>query len=181
MAIDRSNHYKHNEVLVLMGCDFQYIDSAHHYQNMDRLISYINSNFGGQYHAQYSTPSDYVKAVHSYDIAWPTRYDDMFPYADIEHQYWTGYFTSRPNNKAYIRELSHQFHSATQMYSLTAIDQTATQAEIDNVIDTKNQVLDKMGILSHHDAVTGTGKQRTADDYSYKAWQGVQANNPTYS
>lgn len=107
MANDRASHYRHNEVLVLMGCDFQYIDSGRHYQNMDNIISYINTHMGDKYHAQYSTPSDYVKAVHSYDLKWPTKYDDMMPYADDPHQFWTGYFTARPNNKAYIRELSH--------------------------------------------------------------------------
>lgn len=153
-----------------MGCDFTYIDSVREYQNMDRLIETINSNFNGKYHAQYSTPTDYVKAVNSYDIEWPTRYDDMMPYADCPHQYWTGYFTARPNNKAYIRDLSHAFHASTQMYSLTALDQQATQAQVDEVLDTKYKVHDVVGIVSHHDAVTGTGKQRTADDYSHKVW-----------
>ena len=52
---------------------------------------------------KYSTIYDYVNAVKAEDITWPTKYDDMFPYADWEDQYWTGYFTSRANSKSQIR------------------------------------------------------------------------------
>ena len=49
---------------------------------------------------RYSTIYDYVNAVKAEDITWPTKYDDMFPYADNPDQYWSGYFTSRANSKS---------------------------------------------------------------------------------
>jgi alpha-mannosidase len=51
----------------------------------------------------YSTPYTYIKALQSLDVTWPTKYDDMFPYADKPYAYWTGYFSSRANDKEYIR------------------------------------------------------------------------------
>jgi len=46
------------------------------------------------------------------DAAWLCRRslktDDFFPYADGPHQFWTGYFTSRPAFKRYER-LSSNF------------------------------------------------------------------------
>lgn len=36
------------------------------------------------------------------------KHDDFFPYADGPHQFWTGYFTSRPALKRYER-LSNNF------------------------------------------------------------------------
>lgn len=36
------------------------------------------------------------------------KMDDFFPYADGPHQFWTGYFTSRPAFKRYER-LSNNF------------------------------------------------------------------------
>lgn len=41
----------------------------------------------------------YVDGLASENIEWPTKYDDMFPYADDDVSYWTGYFTSRANDK----------------------------------------------------------------------------------
>lgn len=37
---------------------------------------------------------------------WNLKQDDFFPYAMKMHGYWTGYFTSRPTFKGYIREMS---------------------------------------------------------------------------
>ncbi len=48
---------------------------------MDKLIKYINENFGDQFNLFYSTPSMYVDALAQLDVEWPTKYDDMFPYS----------------------------------------------------------------------------------------------------
>ncbi len=56
---------------------------------------------------EYSTPSRYLDALANANVKWPTKYDDMFPYADDPLSYWTGYFTSRANDKEYIRRASH--------------------------------------------------------------------------
>jgi hypothetical protein len=32
------------------------------------------------------------------------KLDDMFPYADRQNEFWTGYFTSRANSKGQARE-----------------------------------------------------------------------------
>jgi hypothetical protein len=65
------------------------------------LIDYWNTNIFDLTNIEliYSTPSIYVDAVAAENIVWPTKYDDMFPYADHEAAYWTGYFTSRANSK----------------------------------------------------------------------------------
>jgi len=40
-----------------------------------------------------------LNAVHRADKVWTTKQDDFFPYADGDHSYWTGYYTSRPTQK----------------------------------------------------------------------------------
>jgi len=50
----------------------------------------------------------------------------MFPYADSIYTYWTGYFTSRANDKEYTRRGSHNIHASNKLYSLEAIDQSTT-------------------------------------------------------
>lgn len=102
----RAEHYLHNEVLLMFGFDFEFMDAFYNYGNMDNMIAYMNENYGHRYHFQYSTPSNYVDAINQYNVSWPTKYDDMFPYGDSKDSYWTGYFTNRPNHKAYIRRAS---------------------------------------------------------------------------
>ena len=53
--------------------------------------------------AFYSTPTTYLDALHKSNQTWGLKTDDFFPYADCPHCYWTGYFTSRPALKRYVR------------------------------------------------------------------------------
>ena len=55
----------------------------------------------------------YIDAVNAADLEWPTKYDDMFPYADKKDAYWAGYFTSRPILKENIRRSSQIFNSSS--------------------------------------------------------------------
>ena len=57
----------------------------------------------GRVHAFYSTPTIYLDALHNASQTWELKTDDFFPYADCPHCYWTGYFTSRPALKRYVR------------------------------------------------------------------------------
>lgn len=108
---DRLKHYLTDDIFMLFGCDFQYMQAHLNYRNLDNMIEYVNANFGDKYHFKYSTPSEYVEALNKKNVTWPTKYDDMMPYGD-GGGYWTGYFTSRANLKSYVREVSHKFHAS---------------------------------------------------------------------
>ena len=66
----------------------------------------MNKHHGDKYFLKYSTPSNYVDALAKLNITWPVKKDDGFPYSSGLDQYWSGYFTSRPNSKEYIRRAS---------------------------------------------------------------------------
>ena len=54
--------------------------------------------------AFYSTPSCYLYALNKANQTYTSKADDFFPYASRAHTFWTGYFTSRPALKGYVRQ-----------------------------------------------------------------------------
>jgi hypothetical protein len=117
-------------------------------------MKYVNDH-ASEYNVKmfYSTPSQYVDAIHkSSNASFPIKYDDFFPYADNPHAFWTGYFTSRSPYKGYVRQMSSLLHSVQGLF--------ATSSLSDSVIDRKSFVekiftlQEAMGIAQHHDSVT---------------------------
>ncbi|KAK3024438.1 hypothetical protein RJ639_042970 [Escallonia herrerae] len=78
-------------------------------------------------------------------------------YADRANAYWTGYFTSRSGLKGYIRMLSGYYLAARQLEFLVGRRSTGPHTF---------SLGDALGIAQHHDAVTGTAKQHTTNDYA---------------
>lgn len=62
-----------------MGDDFRYHYAHLNYESMDLLIEAVNRLYPDKYRLQYSTPSDYLKALQSEDITFRTREQDIFP------------------------------------------------------------------------------------------------------
>jgi hypothetical protein len=110
------------------------------------MIEYMNENHSDKYNFFYSTPSMYVDALATYNASFPTKYDDMFPYSDNPDSYWTGYFSSRPNDKEYIRKASHNFDASTQLYSEKVLDKSITDSELAEILDVRYYMLDVLGI-----------------------------------
>jgi lysosomal alpha-mannosidase len=80
---DYSNHFATDQLFVLFGSDFRYQNAFQNYENMDKMIDYMNENYGEKYIFKYSTPSEYIDAINSIeDQVWPTKYQDGVPYGD---------------------------------------------------------------------------------------------------
>lgn len=178
---DRIAHYLTDDVFVLFGDDFRYMNAAQNYQSMDNMIAYMNKYHSDKYFFRYSTPSEYIDAQQKHNVAWPTKYDDMMPYSDAPLNFWTGYFTSRANDKGYIRTGGHQLHASSQLYAEKMFDQTLSETEAKKIVASTEIMLDVVGITQHHDAVTGTGKQHVANDYSRIIYDGIKENSYEYS
>lgn len=108
----RASHYLSDDIFVVFGGDFRYMNAFQNYQQMDSMIEYMNAHHSDRYIFKYSTPSMYVDALKKYDIEWPTKYDDMLPYSDSPNAYWTGFFSSRANSKEYVRRASSHMMAA---------------------------------------------------------------------
>jgi hypothetical protein len=111
-----------DEIFCLFGDDFEYKAAAWNYRNLDAMIEYMNKFHSDKYYFKYSTPTKYINAIKNIGVAWPTKYDDMFPYASGDTEGWTGYFTSRANAKGYIRRASSNLHSSSIFFSQKMLD-----------------------------------------------------------
>mmetsp|Transcript_56397 Transcript_56397/g.134643 ORF Transcript_56397/g.134643 Transcript_56397/m.134643 type:complete len:987 (-) Transcript_56397:208-3168(-) len=171
VAMVQANQTRGRHIMMTMGSDFQYEDAFTWFYNLDKLIRHVNAD--GRVHAFYSTPGMYVDAKKSEKITWPMKEDDFFPYADGPHQFWTGYFTSRPTLKRYIRDTSAFFQVAKQISVIS--NQPASQME------GLNALAEAMGVAQHHDAASGTAKQHVTFDYAKRLAKGRAAALPGVS
>lgn len=154
-AIAQANITRTNHIMWTMGDDFEYQYAESWFKQMGKLIHYVNKD--GRVNALYSTPSVYTDAKNAANEIWPLKTDDYFPYADSANAYWTGYFTSRPALKRHVRVLSGYSLAARQLDFLSGRRSSGP---------TTFSLGDALGIAQHHDAVTGTAKQHTTDDYA---------------
>lgn len=153
-VMNEADVYRTNNIMLPMGCDFNYQNANTWYKNLDKLIHYVNLD--GRVNAFYSTPSIYTKAKHDAQIKWPIKTDDWFPYADDKHSVWSGYFTSRQGLKRYVRDMSNFLQSCRQVEA--QFGQTGNASSL--------RMWQAMGLAQHHDGVSGTSKQHAADDYA---------------
>lgn len=200
--------------LWMMGSDFTYSTAAHYYRNMDRLVRLVNKREAGggvAYRAVYSTPGRYLAARAAEaaegaaaggdgddgsdeDPSPPPlslRRDDLFPYSDDPHSFWTGYFTSRPESKALIRAAGARLQAARQLAALSRLAAVA-RADPSSFSSSSSSPLSwlppwersplpggcerleaAVALAQHHDAVTGTAKQAVVRDYHRRLYEGL--------
>nr|CAB3263606.1 lysosomal alpha-mannosidase-like [Phallusia mammillata] len=164
-ARHQAKHFKTNHIMMTMGSDFQYSNAHTWYKNLDKLIKYVNAA-NKNITVFYSTPSCYLYALNEVNEDWTIKTDDFFPYADIPHGFWTGYFTSRPALKGYVRESNNLLQVCKQLEVLAG----------PNKIKSSSATLrEAMGVTQHHDAVSGTSKQHVANDYAKRLYKGRSA------
>ncbi|CAN1816166.1 Probable alpha-mannosidase At5g66150 [Linum perenne] len=169
-AKTQANVTRTNHVMWTMGDDFQYQFAESWFRQMDKLIYHVNK--GGEINVLYSTPSIYTDAKNAANQSWPLKTDDYFPYADRDNAYWTGYFTSRPGFKRFVRQLSGYYLAARQLEFFVGRNRTAPNT---------SKLGDALGIAQHHDAVTGTAKQHTTDDWAKRLSIGATEAETTVS
>ncbi|KAJ4433199.1 hypothetical protein ANN_15456 [Periplaneta americana] len=154
---EQASHYTSSNIILTMGSDFYYQDANMWYKNLDKLIKYVNAA-DSSLNVIYSTPSCYLKAVNDEGLTYTTKEDDFFPYASDPNSYWTGYFTSRPTVKRFERLGNNFLQVAKQLEAMTQLGQQGESA--------LDSLREAMGVMQHHDAVTGTEKQHVAQDYA---------------
>ncbi|NXY52722.1 MA2B1 mannosidase, partial [Callaeas wilsoni] len=199
-AAAQAQQYRTNHILMTMGSDFHYENAHLWFKNLDKLIAHANARVrgcpqtpwcprspqtlrdsplcpqqanGSRVHALYSTPSCYLRELHRANLTWPLKTDDFFPYSDGPHQFWTGFFSSRPALKGYERLSSGFLQICSQLEALAGpLAQDGPYGPGDS-----SALREAVAVAQHHDAVSGTERQHVADDYARqlaKGWDSCQ-------
>lgn len=158
--------FKHKQnFLFLLGDDFKFMNGEHLYKRMEYLMGFINNNQieNETFNIFYSTPSKYFEAVqeeiNNEKIKLQIETDiDFFPYADQPYAYWTGYFTSRPYLKGTAKYLANLFLTSSNLFFELQMN---PKLKTGNLIELQKII----GLLQHHDAITGTSKDKVSNDY----------------
>ncbi|KAI3388800.1 hypothetical protein SNEBB_010787 [Seison nebaliae] len=156
---NQSKIYKTSDLIMTMGNDMNYVDANYWFSNLDILIEHINkkTQIHG-IHLFYSTPACYYKSLaisHQGEVQWSKKYDDFFPYAHRPHAFWTGFYTSRPTQKFMTREI----------YKLLQAVEVLSALNGKSHLTYLNKAKQFISVAQHHDAITGTEKQKVAYDY----------------
>lgn len=152
--------YQSNEAIAPMGCDFEWQSSEGEFEGLDNLIGYFDEHPEYGLNMFYSTPTKYKEALATYtSLTFPVKTDDFFGYADYTDDYWSGYFTSHPAFKRHIRSSSSLFHAARLIHALASGDVSIAEDEL-------TTMWHAVGVVQHHDSITGTSKSFVYDDYN---------------
>ncbi|XP_078577239.1 lysosomal alpha-mannosidase-like isoform X1 [Branchiostoma floridae x Branchiostoma japonicum] len=174
-SLDQVQHFQTDHIMWTMGSDFQYQAAHTWFKNMDKLITHTNSMADKhKVNLLYSSPSCYIYHKNKASATPPgvkfahNNTADFFPYADQPHAFWSGYFTSRPAFKGYVRRCNNLLQVCKQLEVIGAPKFS------DKVpLPTSKRFREAMGVAQHHDAVSGTEKQHVANDYAMRLHAGA--------
>ena len=117
----------------------------------------------------YSTPEkyfEYVKREINENGNKLQTFENLDFYPLKTDCFWTGFFTSRPYLKGYIRKASNAYYSLSKyLATVRFINQTLYVNEENNTMPNLNRFREVVSLNQHHDAITGTCKQYVSDDY----------------
>ena len=176
--LQESDAYRTNNVLLYFGDDFTFQKENYNYENIEMVMDYVNNNMKGKMKMIYSTPSQYFKSVLDSGVEFEKHSNyDFFPYADNAHCYWTGYFSSRANMKGLIKQLGLYLNIINRLLFEIYIGHknimTDNKDLINEAIESVYFARENLGILQHHDAITGTSTENTHLDYENMANDGI--------
>eukprot|EP01132_Coremiostelium_polycephalum_P004243 gene4243-5312_t len=177
----RQSLFRHNNVLLPFGNDFRYQNAHIEFSNMDTLIEYINANQSFGINIKYAVLSEYFDTLfqeldNSTSIFPKLANQDYFTYTqclavDLQKyntcvNYWSGYFSSYPQLKKMARDSDTLLRTAEMIYSLSSAFNNGFQFDFDPTYEALKLHRNVSGILTHHDAITGTAKEYVRADYT---------------
>ncbi|XP_058811986.1 alpha-mannosidase 2 [Topomyia yanbarensis] len=165
--------YKTRSVLIPLGDDFRYTHSKEweaQRVNYEKLFEYMNNEPSLNVEAKFATLQEYFNSVRStMDVEkFPSLSGDFFTYADVNEDYWSGYYTSRPFHKRQDRILMNYIRTADMLHSWHSWDD---EADLERRLQYARQ---ELSLFQHHDGITGTAKNHVVVDYANRMAKAIE-------
>ena len=174
---------RHKNILFLYGDDYTFQD-INLFSNIDCLLEAFNNLEDKKLQQKikkifdtneniklfYSTPERYFNSVKKELIINNEKLEifkniDFYPLKT--DCFWTGYFTSRPYLKGYIRKASNIYYSISKYLSMLRLtNYTFVRNEENNTMPNIKFFREMVSLTQHHKAITGTCKQYVSEDYT---------------
>ena len=162
----RSKYYTSKHVEHHIGGDFSFSNGITiTFIRLERIIKQINK-MKDSFKARFSTYGEFFKALNG-EISAKSKElehftDDFFPLISSSDQPWTGFYTSKPVLKGLAFDGIRYLLAAKTLYSKILLkDLTNFKLNKNNTEEAWNKLWDfdeALGVLTHHDAITGTAK-----------------------
>ncbi|CAF4942856.1 unnamed protein product [Pieris macdunnoughi] len=161
MKFRQAPYYKTKHILVMMGSRNGYYSARTWFRNIDALIAAANEKTYAdrtQVFLHYSSPHCYLKAVHEARPTLEMKQDDFIPYAYDKTAYLTGFYTSRPDLKYFIRVGNVFLQMSKQLQVLANLG-------FDNVLEDFMWI---MGVVQDHNIISGALRDHAKSYYIKK-------------
>ena len=167
--------YKSEEFMMLMGKDFGFNNQRGILGKIDMMnqivTKYSKQAVGIQINCKFSLPSTYFNVIEESRnldtkqqdfLNYDERLVYLHPNEDFNKiDYWVGYYFTRPHLKKRIKETFNSFRSLETLVAYTRhIGKFHQELEV-IFLDIEKQ----LSYMLHHDAITGTSRQGTINDY----------------
>ena len=177
LMLEESIGYKHNNLMLYFGDDFTFQKADINYKNIEMIMNYVNNNMKGKMKMIYSTPSQYFDYVKKSNVKFEVyKNHDFFPYSDNDHSFWTGYFSSREYLKGLIKQLGLYTNTANLLLFEIFCNKELSKnnkSKLEKAIEYVYNSREKLALLQHHDAITGTSVEKTSEDFEKIAKDGI--------
>ncbi|GFS08925.1 alpha-mannosidase [Elysia marginata] len=178
----KASFFQFNVILVPIGDDFRYekeFEWDRQYSNYEKLMHYMNNRQDWNLDVRWGTLRDYFKLVRLQEKKklsngsgkQPVLSGDFFPYSDKDRMYWTGYYTTRPFDKYFCRDVQFLLNAADQLNTLNYAlylkwgQVKGAESKFFHLSSMLQQARQALALFQHHDAITGTSKDFVAEDY----------------
>ena len=174
-------YYKTSNVFIPFGGDFHYQSFEVTYRSPMFFEIFIKSNnLSGRYanvNVQISTVSEYFAAVEKEEKDVKLNYTtveskDFFPLVEFAYNTnnraaWTGYFTTYPYAKKFLRSFG-ELYRGLRSYLATKIPAASLDDPISSIINKTRESEWIHAANQHHDTMTGTSKDFVMNHYHYR-------------
>lgn len=185
--------FRYNTLLVPLGDDFRFDTPEEwdlHYDNYKKIIDYINNKPEWNMTVQFGTLKEYFDLLETENqisnspTGLPVLKGDFFPYSDLDSEYWTGFYTTRPFHKQLSRDLETSLRSADILSTFAYAQCQKLKTEFESYLETMSQLQEvrrSLGLFLHHDAITGTSKPLVVHDYETRLLHAFNASQNVIS